>query len=284
MGKIIIFSDDSFESVSAAKPTDLKGHQERVKELKRDVSIATKISGKQRALKKQHDAWLVVRQSTAHPKKAEKLAALSTKVKALRADIKELKAGLSSSRHADLDKAHAALTKAQQAKADHSKKHLPRNQKTQRAGDSTKVKRSETKHATPSVTKAAGIKLAGLPAGTKRNVQALAKMKDHHEMVAAVAAGKVSPNGMGNSSSVRAAGRMIAQHLSPTELAKVHKISKQHEASLSKIRNEAGSPVREGKLNQKTLAKLNDSGLFKTKLEEPHKAINLINGITAAKP
>ena len=283
MAKIRIFSDDSFEAIAAAKPKDLKGHQERIKVLKSDVSIANKIAGKQRLLKKQHDAWLLARQATAHPKKAQKVADLGAKVKALRAAIKELKAGLSSSRHANLDKAMTALTKAQQAKADHSSKHLPRNQKTPRAGDNAKVKRSEVKHSSGgSDTKAAGIKLAGLPAGAKRNVKALAGMKDHQEMAAAIAEGKVSPNGMGNSSTVRAAGRLMAQHLSKAELSKIHKISAQHEAALNKIRGTHGSPARESRLIAKTREKLNNTGVFQTQFEEGHKAISLINGITAA--
>ena len=145
MGKIIIHADDSFEAVAAAKPKDLKGHQERVKELKRDVSIATKIEAQQKKLEtlKERLAKLKVGAKTEAVK--ARIVDTREKIASLREIIKGLKGTLSTPLNAKLERAKEQLTKAQQAKADHSSKHLPRNQKVSRDGDAAKVRRSEKK-------------------------------------------------------------------------------------------------------------------------------------------
>lgn len=153
MGKIIIRADDSFESVAAAKPANLKEHQERVKVLKRDVSLATKIEKKQDAVLKHHAAINNAKKAPKTPARTNKLVNLRAQVVDLREEIKALKGELSTPLNAKLSRAKEQLTKAQMAKADHSSKHLPRNQKTQRSGDSAKVKRSEQKVTKPAVEK-----------------------------------------------------------------------------------------------------------------------------------
>jgi len=148
MGKIIIRADDSFESVAAAKPANLKEHQERVKELKKDVSIATKIASQNKKLDTLKETLAKLkgngtrRAVTPQATKA-RIETVRGKIKSVREVIKALKGELSTPLNAKLERATEQLTKAQQAKADHSKRHLPRNQKTPRAGDSATVQRSE---------------------------------------------------------------------------------------------------------------------------------------------
>lgn len=291
--QIRIYVDGTFESLAAAKPKTAKEHSDRIKTLKKDVSVANKIEKKQAVLKKFHDAYLLAKQSTKTPQRAAKVAGLSAKVKGLRVEIKALKSELSTPRNATLARATEQLGNAQRAKVDHIKQFQPRNKVGSMHGAHQRAVRAETKPAKkPSVQgdntaarlKAAGIKQASMPAAAKRNIKTLVGMKDHQEMAKAIAEGQATPNGMQNSSTVRNAGRLMAAHLSKAELAKVHKISSQHEAALNKIRNTEGSPTREQRLNARTQAKLNDSGIFKAKFDRPYTALGLINGITAAKP
>lgn len=145
--KITIYADGSYESVSAAKPKNLSEHQQRVKALKRDVSLATKIAAQQKRLETLKDSLAKLKAGTKTASAKTRIEAARERIKGVRETIKTLKGDLTTPLNAKLERANAQLTKAQQAKADHGSKHLPRNQKTSRPGDAAKVRRSEQKTA-----------------------------------------------------------------------------------------------------------------------------------------
>lgn len=283
--QIRIHLDGSFEAVAAYKFATDKEKRDRIKVLQGDLKIMDKVEalrGVRETNKK------VVAGSKAGPQKDKARA----KDKEILDKIKELKGKLSSPRHSNskligqmirqtMDTVVGGKTIAQIAKESKSTPKEKTAARQRKAVNAPKAPAAKEPGNNAGVLKAAGVKLSALNAADARNVKKLLGMKDHQEMAAAVAEGHATPAGMGASGTVRNAGKLIAGHLSPAERSKVDKISAQHEAALNKIRSTEGSHTREMRLNVKTAAKLNASGVFKAQFDKPHAAINLINGITS---
>jgi hypothetical protein len=115
MGKIIIFSDDSFEAVAARAPSSIGEHKQHVTNLTKDLKIAKDI-------KKQRTAEEKARSLLAKLKHAPKVAgniAKRDKAKQDVANAKEqvraLKGKLSNQRHTDPDEVAQKLAHAKEA-------------------------------------------------------------------------------------------------------------------------------------------------------------------------
>lgn len=283
--QIRIHLDGTFESLSAS-PKTAKEHSERIRELKRDVSIANKIAKKDTVLRKAYTSYLLAKQATKTPGRAAKVKALHDKVKALRAEIKELKTGLSSSRNATLAHATEQLGKAQRAKTDHIKQFQPRNKVGSMHGahqravrDEAKIARKKDDEADKSNRSIRGLNLK-TSGPIRRGFDKLRNLSSD-DMIHAINTGNSQPSGAQNSEVTKAAGQMIGNHMTHKAHAAISKIAADyHAVAIDRTKSDAQKATA---LKAASRA-LNATKTFGKGFKDPQHAMNFMEGIAKGTP